>query len=409
MPPYFGPREADSSTPPPEKWTVMVFMGAATIEGNAPLGDAAQNDLAEMQFVGSGGPLNIFVQVHGLKDVPQRSHVRTPFLLEDVPEGERDPAGGQALGQFISWALTTAGHDANNKQHCSILVLWGHAYDFAIGRSRTKTGTIDALDFAEVSRVLERLQAQFRSPGARLDILGFDACDIATVEMACELQPFGRYLLGSEIGIPIPGWPYDRILDRLRNPIGRLMSPAEFGSYVVRRFCESYTAESRTVSLTLLNLNRASELFGNAEVLALVLATAMGNPDTRDWIARLFLRSQTAPGRPYVDVATLCLNLGREIGEALVAAAAKALGNFLISPLPSVVGRSAEIEGGGRPFVIEHGRNAGETARLNGVSLYAPSVAPGTNFEGVRHMYENFTFAKQTRWSEVVHALARLS
>ena len=58
--------------------------------------------------------------------------------------------------------------------------------------------------------------------------------------MACQLQPFAKYLLGSEIGIPIPGWPYDRILDRLRNPKGRLMAPPEFGSYVVRRFCESY-------------------------------------------------------------------------------------------------------------------------------------------------------------------------
>ena len=74
-----------------------------------------------------------------------------------------------------------------------------------------------------------------------LDILGFDACDLSTVEMACQLQPFANYLLGSQIGIPIPGWPYDRILDRLQNPMGS-MRPSEFGSYIVRRFCESYAA-----------------------------------------------------------------------------------------------------------------------------------------------------------------------
>ena len=83
--------------------------------------------------------------------------------------------------------------------------------------------------------------------------------------------------MASQIGIPIPGWPYDRILYRLRHPIGRLMVPAEFGSWVVRRFCESYTA-SAPVSLTLLDLNRARELFAYAEFLALTLACAIGNP-----------------------------------------------------------------------------------------------------------------------------------
>jgi hypothetical protein len=89
MSPYVAPRDA----PPQKKWTVMVFMGAATIEGNAPLRDPALDDLAEMEFVGSGAALDVFVQVHGLKDVPQRSHVGKTGLA-DVPPGQQDPAGG---------------------------------------------------------------------------------------------------------------------------------------------------------------------------------------------------------------------------------------------------------------------------------------------------------------------------
>jgi hypothetical protein len=83
MPPDTAPG-SDSQSP---KWTVMVFMGAATIQGNEPLIAAAEADLAEMAFVGSGtardgdngtvrGELNIFVQVHQGKDVvPRRAHV----------------------------------------------------------------------------------------------------------------------------------------------------------------------------------------------------------------------------------------------------------------------------------------------------------------------------------------------
>lgn len=387
------------------KWTVMVFMGAHAIKGSAPLWDAARSDLQEMAAIGSGGTLNVFVQVHGLEDVPQRGHVRPGDpSLTDVPKGQRETAGGQALESFIAWALETANHKIAYDH--SILVLWGHAYDFAIGRERTRTGTIDALDFAELSDILKHLQRRFGSPDAKLDILAFDACDLSTVELACQLEPFAHYLLGSQIGIPIPGWPYDRILDRLRNPKGELMFPAELGSYAVRRFCESYPP-TRPVSLTLLDLNRAPELFAHTEVLAMQLARALEDPDSLDALAQLFWRSQTDEDRPYVDVADLCLSLEREGESALVIEAARALGDFLIGPNPPLVGQSAG--GGGRPFVAEHGRNAGHTARLNGISIYAPHVAPDIDFEAARHLYQNFAFAQETRWSELVHALARLS
>ena len=159
-----------------------------------------------------------------------------------------------------------------------MLVLWGHAYDFAFGRSHKPDGTIDALEFATLSDLLRQIQESYLADfekefpnqeppeSPRLDILAFDACDLSTVEMACQLRPFASYLLGSEIGIPIPGWPYDRILSRLRHPRGRLMGPAEAGSWIVQRYCESYTAEQRTVSLTLLDLERIPELFAYGDV-----------------------------------------------------------------------------------------------------------------------------------------------
>jgi hypothetical protein len=97
----------------------------------------------------------------------------------------------------------------------------------------------------------------------------------------------------------------------------------------------------------------------------------------------------------------------RESGDAFVAEAAKALGDFLISPRPPLVGMSDE--GGGKPFVVENGRNAGGTARLNGISIYAPHVAPENAFDAAQPLYLKFVFAQETRWSELVHALARLS
>lgn len=399
-------READ---PPPRKWTVMVFMGADTIGSNFPLQDAARADIAEMAAVGEGAKpsttLDMFVQVHGLREQPQRARIVDGHApLANVPADEQGIEGGHALECFIRAALRESGYQPNTG-HQTLLVLWGHAYEFAIGRVKRRNGTIDPLDFAELFDVLARFQRPDASP-EKLDILGFDACDLATVEMACQLQPFARYMVGSQIGIPIPGWPYDRILHRLHAPLDRLMGPAELGSYIVRRFCESYPAAS-PVSLTLLDLDRAAELFAHAEVLADHLAQAAGEPGALARLARLFTRSQTDLGRPYVDVADLCLSLWRESGDALVAEAARALGDFLLGPRPPLAGDS--IAGAGRPFIAEHGRNAGHAARLNGLSIYAPHVAPQLDFEFARPQYHNFQFAQQTRWSELVHAFARLT
>ena len=64
-----------------KKWTVMVFMGAATIDGEEDLLDAAEDDLLEMASVGPGQcgstakmELNIFVQVYARQGSEQGTH-----------------------------------------------------------------------------------------------------------------------------------------------------------------------------------------------------------------------------------------------------------------------------------------------------------------------------------------------
>jgi len=404
----------------------MVFMGAETFEGTDPLDDAAEADLQEIRSIftvkadqrdaAKAGPLNVYVQVHRSSGVTRRHRFgfdpqagKLTATVDDIPKGEPE----QALIGFIEDSIRESGHRRDDN---SMLVLWGHAYDFAFGRSRTRGGVVDAIDFVELSDMLLRLQNKMKAQFGKwyddesgepptLDIIGFDACDVATVEMACQLQPFAKYLLGSEIGIPIPGWPYDRILDRLRYPKDRPMTPPEFGSYVVRRFCESYPASS-PVSLTFLSLAQANELRYRAELLALALLAAIDDSDRRLRIMELFTQSQTGEDRPYVDVVDLCLNLVRHGGDPLIAEMARALGDFLLNPGP-LVGKSATGEG--RPFIVDHGRNAGELARLNGISLYAPHVASGNDFDAVRSLYDGFVFAKKTVWSQLVHTLAKLS
>jgi hypothetical protein len=411
-----APEHGPDSEPDPDatgdrKWTLMVFMGADSVRGNEPLGRAAEENIRQIRAIGGGERLDVFVEVHHVAKPTRRLHFasgRTETETE-VPGS----TGELALLKFIRESIEQSHHRRIDN---SMLVLWGHAYDFAFARARTRSGIVDSIDFVGLSDMLVKLQEQLKDMYARvygevdparptLDIIGFDACDIATVEIACQLQPFAKFLLGSEIGIPMPGWPYDMILDRLKSPYGRLMTPAEFGSYVVRRFCESYPA-STPVSLSFLDLRQATRLRKHAELLALTLAAAIDTPANRGRISEAFKDSRTCDGRPYVDVVDLCLNLRRESDVSFVGEAARHLGDLLVSPsFDKVVSRHTGI---GMPMIVEHGRNAGDLARLNGISLYAPSVA-STDFEVARAAYEQFVFARGTVWSKLVHLLADLS
>lgn len=390
------------------RWTVMVFMGAATLDGEAPLDLAADADITELRSVPRNPNLNIFVQRHDGGDLVSRLHIgREHDQPIEVPADQRQLDSGAALAKFIKWSLERADHKPEDH---SVLVLWGHAYDFAFGRRRSAGGVIDALDFAELSDTLKELQewhfelhkSHYRhGEKPKLDIIGFDACDIATVEMAVQLGPYAKFLLASQVAVPIPGWPYDRMLERLVNPKGVRMCPLEFGAYAVRRYCESYPSNV-PVSLSFVNLVHRERLALSVRGLAKSLVSSMLQGDSRAVLLDLFERSQTAADRPYIDVADFCLGLARESDNDEVLEAAIALGDLLAACVPPLAGLSHKPEL--RPLIVEHGHNCGALARLHGISLYAPHLG-SEDPNGAHDQYKLFELTRDTVWGALVHAL----
>jgi hypothetical protein len=387
-------------------------MGADNVPGDADLLDTAMENILQMESVKKTPRLNMFVQLHA-EGMVRQQHIGHG-KLKKVDFSPTEATNGVALTSFVKWALDKVKH--RKKDH-SMLVLWGHSYLFGVGPQTIRNG-IDALDFAELSTVLRRFQGEHREQHRkeyagdetpRLDILAFDACDIATIEIACQLDRFADYLVASQIGIPLPGWPYDQVLGRIAEPKGDMMGPPELGTYIARRFCQHYAAEQRTVTMSVLDLKRARQLFGLVEALARRLAIAVNSiPDEMNVVHDMFLRSRTPDDRPFVDVASLCRELMRSSADPDVIVAAKALGDYLISPQPDLRlddgGRTSEV-GLHRPFILENCRNSAETAGLHGVSLYAPNVTED-DFAGATHFYEKFVFARETLWNGLVHELA---
>src|SRR5689334_5105848 len=117
----------------------MIFMGAESIAGNAPLTVAAREDLAEIEKIGGGGQygLDIFVQVNDRQGAVRHHYGAAPDGADQHSEQSFAPEqleyrGGRALSDFIETSLAGVGH---RRRDNSMLILWGHAYEFAFGRS----------------------------------------------------------------------------------------------------------------------------------------------------------------------------------------------------------------------------------------------------------------------------------
>ena len=88
----------------------------------------------------------------------------------------------------------------------------------------------DFLDNVEMQRVAKAAVSKF---GGKIDLFGMDACLMNQIEVAYQLRKQSAFIVGSELTEPLDGWPYDRILGKLRlvrirlKRIQRLQHPLE--------------------------------------------------------------------------------------------------------------------------------------------------------------------------------------
>ena len=219
-------------------WTVMVY-----IDGDNDLERFAWLDMREMEAAGgTDGSVNIVVQVDGLRNLKEvwrdglgdlhvvpnrrggcwRFHIGPQADPDFVtintvngnawfvgsPANGNDPSMGApaTLSSFVTWAK------ANYPATHYALVLWNHGGGWksvCIDETNTSptNGIPDALYMGELTTALA---------GQSFDIIGFDACLMAMVEVAYQLQPMCSYFVASQESEDANGWPYDLWLAALK-------------------------------------------------------------------------------------------------------------------------------------------------------------------------------------------------
>jgi len=204
-------------------WTFMVYMDA---DNN--LDSYAPYSLGMIEEVGSTQNLNVLVLWDGFEKPAYMYKVIKGGIVEvkgfPLNGKEANMGDPNTLNIFVDFAVSkfTAEH--------YVLVLWDHGNDVS-GVCWDEHPT-DHLTHPEVASALSKFH---------IDILAFDACLMAMVEVAYEYNQYALntdYLVGCENYVPVSGYPCNTILDDLnQNPA---MSEVELAQMIVRDYVEFY-------------------------------------------------------------------------------------------------------------------------------------------------------------------------
>ncbi|GAB2832123.1 clostripain-related cysteine peptidase [Microbacterium insulae] len=205
-----GAAEPDDEPEAEASWTFLVYM-----MGDTNLEPYALDDLTEMAAVGSSDELNVVAMVDRSPDYSSDGvlnlddwedtklfEVQQDEFVELADLGELNTGDPETLASFVETAVTE--YPAENYA----LLLWDHGGGW-LGMGADETDGEDPLELDEIAAGID---AGLAATGVdKLDMIGFDACLMATYEVASTLAPYADYMVASEEVEPGHGWNYGQL------------------------------------------------------------------------------------------------------------------------------------------------------------------------------------------------------
>ena len=248
-------------------WAVYWYLCGSDLETN---GGFASTDLSEMMEVQLPENVNVVIQTGGAAAWQNENMDPTKLqrwlynseglqLLEEQETANMGDAG--TLSDFLSFA------NSNYPADKVAVTFWNHGGGSVSGAAFDELHNLDSLDLAEMYQAFDAVWPANKENPA-LELVGFDTCLMATVDVAALFRNFSKYLVASEEVEPGNGWLYSGWLGELaKNPA---MGGEELGIAICNTYyqgCEAVgTQDQTTLSLTdltkLTPLLEAYESFG---------------------------------------------------------------------------------------------------------------------------------------------------
>ena len=313
-----GDEAADGSTPDAApvfhagdgSWAVYWYLCGSDLETN---GGFATTDLSEMMEVQLPENVNVVIQTGGAA-VWQNDQMDPEKLqrwlynsegLQLIEEQDTANMGdAQTLYEFLAFA------NENYPADKVAVTFWNHGGGSVSGAAFDELHGLDSLDLAEMYQAFDAVwPADTEHPA--LELVGFDTCLMATVDVASTFQNFAKYLVASEEVEPGNGWLYSGWLGALAENTD--MDGAALGTAICDTYyqgCEAVgTQDQTTLSVTDLSrlepLLEAYESFGQE-----ALAAAAEDPGFFAELGRAAARSENYGGNTREQGYTNMVDLG---------------------------------------------------------------------------------------------------
>lgn len=204
------PAQAEGST-----YTLMIYLCGTDLETD---GNAASMDLMEMidAELDVEGPVHVIVETGGTKtwaiDTIAGDKNERMIVGDDLYSLEINPRASMGdpntLAEFVTYCATAFPADRYG------LILWNHGGGSTTGVCFDEYDD-DYLTTAEIHDALAQTAQEVS--GFRLDMIAFDACLMATFEMANHVKDYADYMVASEELAPGYGFDYTAILSALKD------------------------------------------------------------------------------------------------------------------------------------------------------------------------------------------------
>ena len=292
------------------KWAVYWYLCGSDLES---WHGCATADLEEMLAVTLPEDVQIIIQTGGAlkwfrEDIKSDVTGRWIYDSEGLRPIEEQPKANMGEGETLTSFLRFCAD--NYPAERTMVLFWNHGGGSVAGAEFDANYYYDALTLDEFRASFDEV-FELNESEPPIDLIGFDACLMATVDTADTFRGIGRYMVASEELEPSNGWYYSGWLQALTADTD--MDGAALG----RAICDAYaegceledTAEDITLSLTdLSKIGPLLEAYNDMGTEA--LAQAIERPEFYTDFSRGAVKSESYGGNTQEQGYTNMVDLG---------------------------------------------------------------------------------------------------
>ena len=265
---FFGEDEEVSTEPqeligqsgnPNQTWAIYWYLCGSDLESEI---GAASDDLEELMQVKLPENIKVIIQTGGAKSwenekIDSKKIQRFEYSNKGLKKVDTRPKANMGdantLAEFLDY--TKNNYPADKK----MMIIWNHGGGSVAGAAFDEMYDFDSLTLNEFDTAFKKVYPLSKE-NPPFEVIGFDACLMATIDTAYTFSDIAKYLVASEELEPGGGWDYTGFMQKLAEDPG--MDGARLGQHICDTYMESCGWFSKAdATLSVVDLSKTGPLF----------------------------------------------------------------------------------------------------------------------------------------------------